>query len=183
MDVSTRAAATQGTLDLIPEIARIDIAALVESFAERSSDPAFWETDCNTLYEQVVTSAERVIVSAGAPFSDQDGFNSFELLALALCPRYESAFGPAAPKTGLSRGSLLSRIALLYPIAAVVWLSQRDEVTLPLLFGYGFANLGYVLFAAGIVGGSFRALGLHSRAPTLVTGAIAWGVGTAIVNL
>lgn len=183
MDFPTRVAATRGTLNLVPEMARRSIAEVAQAFASRSSDPAYWETDCSTLYHQVATSAEKVFVNVGAPFSDQDGFNAFELLALELCPRYESSFGPVAANPRPSRVGLMSRIALLYPIAAAVWLSQRGDVTLRVLSGYSLANLGYVLFAAGLFAGSFRVLGLHSRGPTLVAGVIAWVVGTAIINL
>lgn len=76
----------------------------------------------------------------------------------------------------------LSSLAMLYPIAAMVTIAARGAPVLPTL-GYGFANLGYLLFGAGIVAGSFRALGFRYRIPTLIAAVAVWVVGTVLSNL
>ena len=57
----------------------------------------------------------------------------------------------------------VSAIALLYPIAAMIFLTVRTPASSIMIAGYGLANLGYLLFAAGILAGTFRVLGLKKR--------------------
>jgi len=76
----------------------------------------------------------------------------------------------------------LSSLAMLYPIAAMLIIANQGASTLPTL-GYGFANLGYLLFGAGILTGSFRALGFRYRIPTLIAAVVVWLVGMVMSNV
>jgi len=71
----------------------------------------------------------------------------------------------------------ISAITMLFPIAAMATIANQGAPILPTL-GYGFANLGYLLFGAGIVAGSFRALGFRYRISTIIAGVTIWIVGT-----
>jgi hypothetical protein len=73
----------------------------------------------------------------------------------------------------------LSLLALLYPVAAILWMSNTPAPPM-LVLGYGFANLGYLLGAAFLFPGHFRILGLDDRFPTLVAGVLFWVVGFAL---
>ena len=75
-----------------------------------------------------------------------------------------------------------SSLALLYPLAALIWALSRDVPALP-AFGYGVANLGYVLLIAGLVAGSFRVFGLLGRAKVIGAAVFVWIVGTVLSNL
>jgi len=76
----------------------------------------------------------------------------------------------------------LSSLTMLYPIGAMVTIANQGAPILPTL-GYGFANLGYLLLAAGILAGGFRALGFRYRIPTLIAAVSIWIVGTVLSNL
>jgi|GEM_PF-2986411 len=79
------------------------------------------------------------------------------------------------------RFPFVSFIALLYPVAAMLSLSETPISVVGIL-GYGFANLGYLLLAAGIFFGQFRAFGLESRVPTIIAAVISWVVGVVLTN-
>lgn len=76
----------------------------------------------------------------------------------------------------------LSSLTMLYPIAAMVAIANQGAPILPTI-GYGCANLGYLLFGAGILAGSFRALGFRYRIPTLIAAVAVWVVGTVLSNI
>jgi len=76
----------------------------------------------------------------------------------------------------------LSWAAMLYPVVAMIVVYVRGAQFFATL-GYGFANLGYLLFGSGIVFGSFRALGFEYRIPTLIAAVAVWIVGTVLSNL
>lgn len=76
----------------------------------------------------------------------------------------------------------ISSLTMLYPIAAMVTVANQGAPILPTL-GYGFANLGYLLFGAGILAGSFRVLGFRYRIPTIIAAVAIWIVGTVLSNL
>jgi len=76
----------------------------------------------------------------------------------------------------------LSWLAMLYPISAMLWAASLGAPLLATL-GNVFANLGYLLFGAGILAGSFRALGFRYRIPTLIAAVAVWVAGTIFSNL
>tara|TARA_B110000902_G_scaffold124743_1_gene145638 strand:+ start:652 stop:1227 length:576 start_codon:yes stop_codon:yes gene_type:complete len=74
---------------------------------------------------------------------------------------------------------IISALTLIYPILAIFSV-HTSGILFPL--GYGFSNLGYLLVAAGIFGGSFRALGLDFRLQVLSSALIFWIMGALIIN-
>ncbi len=64
----------------------------------------------------------------------------------------------------------------------MVTIANQGAPILPIL-GYGFANLGYLLFGAGILSGSFRVLGFRYRIPTIIAAVAIWIMGTVLSNL
>ena len=76
------------------------------------------------------------------------------------------------------RFPILSSLALLYPIGAMLSMSNTPAPSF-LILGYGFANLGYLLGVAFVVPGHFRVLGLDHRLPTVVVAVIFWIIGFA----
>ena len=76
----------------------------------------------------------------------------------------------------------ISWLTMLYPIVAMVKISNQGAPILPTL-GFGFANLGYLLLVAGILAGGFRALGFSYRIPTLIAAVSIWIVGTMMSKL
>jgi len=83
-----------------------------------------------------------------------------------------------------------SAIALFYPAGAAVSIAAATAevrfsafVRGALIAGYGLANLGYLLFAAGIWPGSFRILGLKKRWQVVASAVLSLLLGVVLVNL
>lgn len=76
----------------------------------------------------------------------------------------------------------LSFIALIYPVAAMLSMSDTSAPVVTVL-GYGFSNLGYLLLAAGVLTGQFRAFSLEGRIPTIVVAVLAYVLGAVLFNV
>lgn len=76
----------------------------------------------------------------------------------------------------------LSLLALLYPVAAMLWISGTTA-SFVLVLAYGFVNLGYLLGAALVFPGHFRILGLDDRIQTLIAGVAFWVFGFVLSNI
>src|SRR6476620_115307 len=76
-----------------------------------------------------------------------------------------------------------STVALLYPIGAAIHIATATPASLADVVGYGLGNLGYLLFAASICGGSFRILGLNTRGRVLGAAVASFRMGTLLSNL
>lgn len=92
--------------------------------------------------------------------------------------RFIEEYRDAIPSKGFP---YISFLALAYPIAAMLSMSEATTPVV-IVLGYGFANLGYLLFAAGIVAGQFRAFSLERRVPTILAALVAWVVGVVLSN-
>ena len=74
-------------------------------------------------------------------------------------------------------------MALLYPLCAAIHIATATPAGLADVVGYGLSNLGYLLFAAGICGGSFRILGLNTRGRVLGAAVGSFLMGTLLSNV
>ena len=93
--------------------------------------------------------------------------------------RFIERYRDLIPRRGFP---VLSLVALLYPIAAMLWMDSTPASPI-LILGYGFANLGYLFGAAFVFPGHFRILGFDDRLPTLVAGVLSWVVGLVLSNI
>ena len=80
------------------------------------------------------------------------------------------------------RVATVSSFGLLIPLIAFVW-TIAHGAGLRTSIAYGVAQVGYVLLASGVLAGSFKVLGLHSRTATLLWGVVAWVAGTILMNV
>lgn len=76
-----------------------------------------------------------------------------------------------------------SAISLLYPVSATIYIATMTPAGPAMVVGYGLANLGYILFAAGILAGSFRILGLRRRWHVLALGGVSFILGTVLSSV
>jgi hypothetical protein len=92
--------------------------------------------------------------------------------------RFLEQYRNAIPSKGFPYPSFF---ALAYPVAAML---SMAEFTAPvvIVLGYGFANLGYLLLAAGLVAGQFRAFSLEGRIPTIIAAVVVWVAGVVLSN-
>jgi hypothetical protein len=76
----------------------------------------------------------------------------------------------------------ISCITLLYPVAAMLSLTATPMSVVEIL-GHGFANLGYLLLAAGVFVGRFRVFALEGRMVTMVAAAGFLIIGIVLTNV
>lgn len=77
-----------------------------------------------------------------------------------------------------------SLLALTYPVVGALFLARQEpEASALSVAAYGVAQLGYLLVGAGLLAGSFLALGLRGRMRTIGAGLVAWLVGTVLASL
>ncbi len=77
---------------------------------------------------------------------------------------------------------LASAVALLYPVAATIYALTTPAGKVAAL-GYGVTNLGYLLFVAGVVRGSFLAFGFRTRPRVFVAGVVCFIIGVVLSNV
>jgi hypothetical protein len=75
---------------------------------------------------------------------------------------------------------IFSSISLLYPTLSIL---TSTNMSITSIFGYGLINLGYLLAAASVISGSFRALGLDYRIQVLCAAVIFFFVGLFLFNV
>jgi len=76
-----------------------------------------------------------------------------------------------------------SALALLYPVTATIYIATWTPAGPAMVVGYGLANLGYLLFGAGIWAGTFRILGLRKRWQVLASAVVSFVLGTVLSNV
>ncbi len=86
-------------------------------------------------------------------------------------------------ETGTLGFPWISALSLLYPIIATIYIATGTPAPPIMIAGYGLANLGYLLFAAGIFTGTFGVFGLKRRWQVLALAAICFAIGTLLTNL
>ena len=74
-----------------------------------------------------------------------------------------------------------STISLLYPIVAMIYIATKIE-EVPVIFGYGLFQLGFVMFFAGVYKGTFLVFNLDKRLQVLVVAVACVGMGFIFIN-
>jgi hypothetical protein len=84
---------------------------------------------------------------------------------------------------GRSAFPWLSALSLIYPISATIYIATRTPAPTVVIAGYGLANLGYLLFAAGIFAGRFGVLGLKRRWQVIFIAIVCFALGTILSSI
>ena len=84
---------------------------------------------------------------------------------------------------GTSSFPWVSALTSVYPLSATIYIATGTPAPPVMIAGYGLANLGYLLCAAGIFTGTFLVLGLKKRWQVFVLAAICFGIGTVLTNM
>ncbi len=173
-----------GTIARLPEEARGLVEGFIDRWNCRVYDPAFWQTDTASVFDEITEDAKNVLSDIGLAVCDDMLFNMFNIVVLSYA--YSAYDQPKMRRfmgIEVSTFPWVSAISLLYPIGATVYIAMLTPASLPMIVGYGSANLGYLLVGAGILKGTFRVVGLKKRRHVLVAGAIAFVIGTVLSNI
>jgi len=113
----------------------------------------------------------------------EDGLRSSKGVWVAA--RYSVGLSRTARRseTGVSGFPWFSALSLLYPIGATIYIATRTPAPPIMIAGYGLANFGYLLFAAGVFTGTFGVFGLKKRWQILMLAVVCFAIGTLLSNI
>lgn len=174
----------QGTAALLPDAARGLVEGFIDRWNARAYDQEFCQRDTASVFDEIIDDARSILRPLGLATDDEAVFNFFNIVVLSYAysahdqpkmRRFMRIAGVGFPWT--------STLALLYPIGATIYIATWTPAGPTMVVGYGLANLGYLLFAAGIWPGSFRVLGLRNRWQVLASAVAAFVAGTVLSNV
>lgn len=178
---------TQGvhaTIVLLPEAARELAEGFIDRWNTRVYDQDFWQRDTADVFDEIIADARNVLRPHGLANDDEAAFNLFNIVVLSYA--YSAYDQPKMREFLGIKGAGFpwpSAIALLYPAGATLYIANATPAGFASVIGYGIANLGYLLFAAGIFGGTFRVLGLRNRWQVFGAAVVSFVIGTVLSNL
>ncbi len=174
----------QSTINLLPEVARGVAERFIDRWNARVYDQEFWERDTSEVFDDIIADARTVLRRLDLGTDDEAAFNLFNIVVMNYA--YSAYDQPKMRKfMRISGGSFPwpSALGLLYPIAAIVYVGTATSAGTATVVGYGIANLGYLLFVAGVVGGTFQILGLNNRWQVCAAAVAAFLLGTLLSNV
>lgn len=174
----------RGTIEMLPEHARPLVEGFIDRWNVRAYEQQFWQTDTALVFEEIMQDARIVLLSIGLSVDDEVAFNMFNIVVLSYA--YSAYDQPKMREfMGLAPSRVLwpSALALLYPISATIYIAGWTPAGPAMVAGYGLANLGYLLFGAGISVGSFQVLGLKKRWQVFGAALSSFLAGTVLSNV
>lgn len=169
---------------MLPEEAKPLAETFIDRWNVRAYEKDFWQMDTAIVFDEIIDDARSILSESGIPLDDETLFNMFNIIVLSYA---YSAYGQPKKRKfiGIRSGKFpwISAISLLYPVGASFYISTRTPASFLMVISYGLANLGYVMFAAGIFAGTYRIFGLTKRWKVLVIAIIAFLVGTVLSNI
>lgn len=174
----------QGTIAQLPEAARSLAEQFIDRWNTRAYDRDFWQQDTADVFDDVIADARSVLRPLGLATNDEAAFNLFNLIVLNYA--YNAYDQPKMRKyMGIAGGNFpwQSAVCLLYPIGATIYITAATPAGAAEIIGYGISNLGYLLFAAGVFGGTFRILGLRNRWQVFGAAVVSFVLGTVLSNV
>ena len=180
----TRILGIQETIEMLPEDARPLAEPFIDHWNTRAYEKDFWQMDTAIVFDEIIDDARSVLSESGVQFDDETLFNIFNIIELNYAysvydqPKMRKFMGIRS-----NRVPWLSAISLFYPVWTAFSMSTRTPASFPMVIGYGLADLGYVMIAAGIFAGTFRIFGITKRWQVFVGAIIAYLVGTILSNV
>lgn len=174
----------QGTIAQLPEAARDIAENFIDRWNARAYDRAFWQRDTAEIFDDIIDDARCVLRPLGLEMDDEAAFTLFNIVVMNYA--YSAYDQPKMREfMEIAGGSFSwpSAIGLLYPICATIYIATTTPAGTIAIIGYGTANLGYLLFAAGVFSGSFRILRLRTRRQVFGAAIVFFLLGTVLSNV
>lgn len=185
--METEKAPTQSYLKLasaLPEGSERIADKFIGRWIEDALKPQFWKRATSEVCREIVENARGLCQTHSISFDNNDLSNMLGIVVLNFAsiaqeqPRIREHMGIRA-----SGFPWQSSLALLLPVVATYQMSTKTPAGAVMLLGSGLANLGYLLFGAGLVSGTFLAFKLTDRKQVFIAAVIAFVVGTVLVNV
>lgn len=174
----------QGIIEILPDNAKSLVNQFIDRWNTRAYEKDFWQMDTSSVFNEIIMDARSVFSASRIPFNDNALFNMFNIIVLNYA--YNAHDQPKMRKhIGMRSTQIpwISAVSLLYPILAAFYISIRTPASLPMVIGYGLANLGYLMFAAAIFSGTYKIFCITKRWQVFVGAIVAFGVGTILSNV
>lgn len=174
----------QGTIALLPEATRGLAEQFIDRWNARAYDQEFWQRDTAGVFDDIISDARSALRPLGLATDDEAAFNLFNIIVLNYA---YSAYDQ--PKMREFMGGAVvgfpwpSAAGLLYPIGATIYIAAATPAGPAMVTGYGLANLGYLLFAAGVFGGTFLIFGLRNRWQVFGAAVVSFTLGTVLSDV
>ncbi|WP_165797295.1 hypothetical protein [Solimonas fluminis] len=179
-----RVAGLQGTIAILPEAVRGLSEGFIDRWNGRVYNQDFWQQDTADVFDEIIADARRLLGPLGFATDDEAAFNLFNIVVLNYA--YSAHDQPKMREFMTISGRNFpwpSMAGLLYPISATIYMATATPAGPAEIAGYGIANLGYLLVAAGAFVGTFRILGLRNRWKVFGAAFAALALGTVLSNL
>jgi hypothetical protein len=174
----------QGTMALLPEKARGLDEGFIDRWKTRVYSEGFWQRDTASVLDEIINDAREVLRPFGLASNDEAAFNLFNIVVLSYAySAYDQPKMLEFMRIAADGFPWPSTLALLYPIGAAIYIATWTPAGPAMVVGYSLANLGYLLFGAGIWAGSFRILGLKRRWQVFAAAVATFGVGTMLSSI
>jgi len=173
-----------GTVEMLPEEAKPLVESFIDRWNGRAYEKELWKRDTKSVFDEIIDDARRVLHESGITSDDEILFNMFNIIVLSYA--YNAYDQPKMREfIGVNSGRFpwISALSLLYPVSAAFYISTRTPASITMVIGYGLANLGYVMFVAGIFGGTYRVFGITKRWQVFVGAIMAFLFGTILSNI
>lgn len=174
----------QGTIELLPEVARGVVEGFIDRWSALTYDQGFWQRDTSEVFDDIIADARTALRPFDLETDDEAAVNLFNIVVMNYA--YSAYDQPKMREfIGISGSSFPwpSALGLLYPIAAIVHIGTDTSAGAVIVLGYGIANLGYLLLVASVFGGTFKILGLNHRWQVFGAAIAALLLGSLLSNL
>jgi hypothetical protein len=174
----------QGTIAQLPEAAQGLAENFIDRWNARVYDRGFWQRDTLEVFDEIVADARCILRPIGLETDDEAAFNLFNIIVMNYA--YSAYDQPKMREfMGIVGGSFPwpSAVGLLYPICATIYIATSTPAGAIAVIGYGTANLGYLLFAAGVFSGTFQILRLRTRWQVFGAAIVSFLLGTVLSNV
>lgn len=174
----------EGTRSLLPTRVQPAVEGFIDRWNERAFDAAFWQRDTVDVMDAIVSDARALLASLDVPAEDETLFNVFNIVTMSYAysaadqPKMRAFMGLNEPR----RFPVWSALSLLVPVVAFVRISSTPASATTQV-GYALAQLGYVMFAAGVITGTYGIFGLKKRVHVIGGAIAAFAIGTALSNI
>ena len=173
------------TMELLPQEVKHLAEGFIDTWNEQVYNKEFWSKDTSEIFTMIIEDAREVLHEENIPVDDETLFNMFQIVVLSFAysasnqPKMQEFIGITSVKKSFP---IVSAISLIYPISASLYMLTRGANFYQTI-GYGLSNLGYLLFVAGIISGTFRIFKLTKRLHVFTLSIIVWLLGTILINL
>ena len=92
-----------GTIEFLPPMARHLAEDFIDRWNLRAYDHELWQTDCSTVFDEILADAREILEATGAPTDDKTLFNMFQIVTLSYA--YSASDQPKMRKfIGIRKG-------------------------------------------------------------------------------